>query len=136
MNSNARDRRKFVSIAVIATCALVLGVGLSSCTASQAEPASKASENPTPVPATVEWKSKEVLVSDVELIGDVAIAYRHQGPQLEIIARNLKTANSSGKMRRWALPMPWVWIRTLNSYSTVAGIMRLTREPKPELMDG
>ena len=98
MNSNARDRRKFVSIAVIATCALVLGVGLSGCcTASQAEPASKASENPTPVPATVEWKSKEVLVSDVELIGDVAIAYRHQGPQLEIIARNLKNGKQLWK---------------------------------------
>lgn len=98
MNSNARDRRKFVSIAVIATCVLVLGVGLSGCcTASQAEPASKASENPTPVPATVEWKSKEVLVSDVELIGDVAIAYRHQGPQLEIIARNLKNGKQLWK---------------------------------------
>lgn len=97
MNSNASDRRKSLSIAVITICVLVLGIGLSGCTASQAEPAPTASEKPTPAPATVEWKSKEVLVSDVEVIGDVAIAYRRQGPQMEVIARNLKNGKQLWK---------------------------------------
>jgi len=97
MNSNANDRRKSVSIAAVVACALVLAVGLSGCTASKSDPTPTATVKPTPVPATVAWKSKEILVSDVELIGDVAIAYRRQGPQLEIIARNVKNGKQLWK---------------------------------------
>lgn len=70
--------------------ALILGHGLTGCTSPTAEPAPKVSEERGDVPAKIAWKSDEVLVSDVQVSGDVAIAYRRQGPQMEVIARNLK----------------------------------------------
>lgn len=95
MNSNRNGRTHYASFAVIAAGALILGLGLPSCTANKAESSPKTPQEQ--VSATVAWESDEVLVSDVKVLGEVAIAYRRQGPQMEVIARNLNNGEQLWK---------------------------------------
>ncbi|MGQ3384584.1 hypothetical protein [Glutamicibacter sp. TV12E] len=97
MNSNRNGRTHYASFAVIAAGALILALGLPGCTANKAESSPKTPQEQVPVSATVAWESEEVLVSDVTVLGEVAIAYRRQGPQLEVIARNLNNGKQLWK---------------------------------------
>ena len=97
MNSNRNGRTHYASFAVIAAGALILGLGLPGCTPNKAESSPKTPQEQVPVSATVAWKSEEVLVSDVKVLGEVAIAYRRQGPQMEVIARNLNNGKQLWK---------------------------------------
>lgn len=97
MSSNRNAHLHSVGVTVIVLAALILGHGLAGCTPTTAEPVPKVSEESEDVPAKIAWKSDEVLVSDVQVSGDVAIAYRRQGPQMEVIARNLKNGKQLWK---------------------------------------
>lgn len=103
MNSTAHRHVTSRSITAIAISALILNGALAGCTANKTEsspaPAEQAekAEEQVPVPASFAWKTEEVLVSDPTVIDDVAIAYRRVGPQLEVIARNLKNGKQVWK---------------------------------------
>lgn len=97
MNSNRNGRTHYASFAVIAARALILGLGLPGCTANKAESSPETPQEQVPVSATVAWESEEVLVTDVKVLGEVAIAYRRQGPQMAVIARNLNNGKQLWK---------------------------------------
>jgi len=97
MISDRSGSKASIAAKLATSSALIFSLAVSGCTTSHGESTEQTPHIQAAVPATVAWKSKEVLVSDVYVEGNVAIAYRRQGPQLEIIARDLKTGKQIWK---------------------------------------